>query len=206
MDFSCHSHRFGERLLKEEYSELQREIFGVIGEISDEDIIQQHEKFHVKQKSISMALNDLFKSRFTGLGWRAESPIFQDLEYSSGREKVWRLDFAKDAVSIEVAYNHGEALAWNLLKPVLASELNHVEKAIQTDLGVVILATEELKEAGGFDGAVGTYEKAIRYLQPLRAQLTVPLVLIGLRAPASFKMEKTKRSDGRGVVGEIVRF
>ena len=70
----------------------------------------------------------------------------------------------------------------------------------------MILATEELKEAGGFDGAVGTYEKAIRYLQPLRAQLTVPLVLIGLRAPASFKMEKTKRSDGRGVVGEIVRF
>lgn len=205
MEFLCHSHRFGERLLKEEYSSLQAEIFGVIGAITDDEIIQRHEEFHIHQKSISMALNDLFKSRFTGLGWRAESPIFQDPEYSSGREKVWRLDFAKEAVSIEVAYNHGEALAWNLLKPVLASELNHVEKAIQTDLGVIILATEELKEAGGFDGAVGTYEKAIRYLQPLRAQLTVPLVLIGLQAPTSFTMEQTKRADGRGVIGEIVR-
>ena len=80
-----------------------------------------------------------------------------------------------------------------------------MEKAIQTDLGVIILATEELKEAGGFDGAGGTYEKAIRYLQPLRAQLTVPLVLIGLQAPTSFTMEQTKRADGRGVIGEIVR-
>ena len=90
---------------------------------------------------------------------------------------------------MEVSYNHGEALAWNLLKPVLASELNHVTKAIQTELGVLILATQNLKEAGGFDGAIGTYEKAIRYLKPLQSQLTVPLLLIGLEAPESFWVE-----------------
>ena len=28
----------------------------------------------------------------------------------------WRLDFAKESISLEVAFNHGEAIAWNLLK------------------------------------------------------------------------------------------
>jgi hypothetical protein len=36
---------------------------------------------------------------------------------------------------------------------VLASELNHVEKAIQTRAGILICATYEMKSAGGFDGA-----------------------------------------------------
>jgi len=49
---------------------------------------------------------------------------------------------------VEVAFNHGEATAWNLIKPVLASELNHVEKVIPTQAGVFITCTEALaKEA-----------------------------------------------------------
>jgi hypothetical protein len=52
-------------------------------------------------------------------------------------------------------------------------------------LGVIILATQAVKE-GGFDGAVGIYEKAISYLKPLRVQLTVPLVLIGFKPCDAF--------------------
>ena len=96
------------------------------------------------------------------------------------------IGFAKKNISLEVAFNHGEAIAWNLLKPVLASELNHVQKEAQTSLGVVIMATEDMKSAGGFDSAVGTYEKAIRYLKPLQNQLSCPMVLIGLKAPEHF--------------------
>jgi hypothetical protein len=43
----------------------------------------------------------------------------QDPNYNDTR--VWRLDFARESMSVEVSFNHGEALAWNLLKPVLAS-------------------------------------------------------------------------------------
>ena len=189
MEFITHSHRFGRQLLNEVYPELQAEIFHVIGSISDEDIIQYQEENHSIQKSISKTLNALLKIGFQDFGWQSESPIFQDPEYSRKQETAWRLDFAKEAVSIEVTYNHGEALAWNLLKPVLASELNHVDKAIQTEIGVLILATQEMKETGGFDGAIGTYEKAIRYLPPLQSQLTVPLVLIGLRPPETFTVD-----------------
>ena len=49
-------------------------------------------------------------------------------------------------------------------------------KQAQTRIGVVIAgAKKEMKAAGGFDNAVGTFEKAIRYLKPLQNQLTVPM-------------------------------
>lgn len=98
------------------------------------------------------------------------------------------MDFAKDDISIEVAFNHAEAIAWNLTKPVLASELNHVKKDIQTKIGVIITATQSMKEAGGFDGAIGTFEKFQDYLPPLQNLLTVPILLIGLLPPKSFHM------------------
>lgn len=91
-------------------------------------------------------------------------------------------------------FNHGEAISWNLLKPVMASELNHVRKAIQTSAGIVICATEEMREAGNFDSAVGTYEKFLRYLTPMYNVLTAPLLMIGLKAPESFYIDhRTKQ-------------
>src|SRR5690606_26198723 len=112
-------------------------------------------------KSISKAINDLLKERFTERGWVSESGIFQDTQYTGD---TWRLDFAKQDISIEVAFNHSTVIAWNLIKPVLASELNHVQKAIQTKIGVIITATNDMKSLGGFDGAIGTYEKFLDYL------------------------------------------
>lgn len=85
----------------------------------------------------------------------------------------WCLDFAKGYISIEVAFNHSGTPAWNLLKPVLASELNHVEKAIQTRIDVIICATKAMKSAGNFDGAIGTYAKYVTHLRPLMKQLSV---------------------------------
>ena len=55
------------------------------------------------------------------------------------------------------------------------------------------MATEEMKRLGGFDGAVGTFEKAVRYLKPLQNQLSCPMVLIGLNAPETFVVEHEGR-------------
>ena len=76
------------------------------------------------------------------------------------------LDFAKNSISVEVAFNHAEAIAHNIIKPVLASELNHVQK-IQTKLGIIVTATKY--ETKGFDGAVGTFEQFIEYFKPYSA-------------------------------------
>jgi hypothetical protein len=175
-----------------EFATDWNELTDIVNGISEEDIIECHESnFANNTMSLSRAINHLLKGRFVERGWKPEAYIFQDREY---RSKVWRLDFAKNSISVEVSFNHGEALAWNMIKPTIASELNHVKKEIDTKIGVIILATEDLKLAGCFDGSVGTWEKAITYLKPLQNQLTVPLFLMGIRAPYSFRL----LDNGRG--------
>jgi hypothetical protein len=187
MEYELESHRFGVAIAAEkEYASEWNEILQSLQSISDEEIKEKHTNKCSQRKSISKAINLLIHERLESLGWKPESSIFNNPNYTQAR---WRLDFAKKNISLEVAFNHGEAIAWNLLKPVLASELNHVQKEAQTSLGVVIMATEEMKSAGGFDSAVGTYEKAIRYLKPLQNQLSCPMILIGLKAPRTFRVE-----------------
>jgi hypothetical protein len=193
MNFVTHSFRHAEVILHEpDFIEQYEELVHVIRGISDEDLILRHTSFGADEeektpKSISRAINELLKERLVACGWRAESEIFQNPSY---RGDTWRLDFAKGDISIEVAFNHSTVIAWNLTKPVLASELNHVQKAIQTQIGIIITATEAMKSAGGFDGAVGTYEKFLDYLPPMMNVLTVPLLIIGLEPPRTFVIDE----------------
>lgn len=206
MEYRMYSHRYAGAILNtdQEFAEIWQEVQEVIHSITEEQIIHVFEAKGINRgKSISAAVNELLKIEFIARGWRDESPIFQNADYTGD---TWRLDFAKDSISIEVAFNHGSVIAWNLLKPVLASELNHVQKAIQTQLGIIICATEEMKAAGGFDGAIGTYEKFIEYLPPLNNQLSVPLLIIGLEAPETFRIQHVPHpTKNRAKIGEVVR-
>lgn len=195
MEYRIHSFRHGEIILNNEpiFSAIWNELLSAIDNITDEEIIVHHENNPRLAKSISESINNILKTKLVHLGWNEESYIFQDDEYSGNR---WRLDFAKDSISVEVAFNHGEAIAWNLIKPVLAGELNHVKKEIETEIGVIICATKDLKAKGGFDGAVGEYEKFLTYLNPLRDVLSVPIVIIGLEAPESFEID-VQEIDGK---------
>ena len=100
----------------------------------------------------------------------------------------------KNDISIEVGFNHGGDIAHNLMKPVIASELNHVKKDNQTELGIIICATDALKTSGGFDNAVGPMEKYISYLKPYSNYITVPVLIIGLLPPKSFRIDSDKKS------------
>jgi co-chaperonin GroES (HSP10) len=178
------------------YKKLWEEIKMVLDGISDQDIINQFESSkRENQKSISDAINILIDKRLVEKKWDRQSPIFNDSEYRpNSKGHWWTLDFSKSEISIEVAFNHGEATAWNLIKPVLAGELNHVEKATQTSAGVIITATDSMKRRGNFDGSIGSYEKFCQYLNPLRNILTIPMIIIGLEAPDTFFIDgQTKR-------------
>ena len=191
MKHRIHSFRHAKIILENEpsYNSVWNELLLAIDSIQDSEIIEHHQNNPRLAKSISESINNLLKEKLVDLGWNEESYIFQDDEYSGNR---WRLDFAKESISVEVAFNHGEAIAWNLIKPVLAGELNHVKKEIETEVGVIICATKDLKTKGGFDGAVGEYEKFLTYLDPLRDVLSVPLAIIGLEAPESFEINVQK--------------
>ena len=204
MEYRVHGFRHGDYLAAnvEEYRPCWAEVEHVLASVSDDEIVA-HFRANGEgyKKSISSTVNVLLKERFAKLGWRPESPIFSEPRYVDG-VRIFRLDFAKGPMSIEVAFNHGNDAPWNLLKPTLASELNHVEKAIQTDIGVIITATDEMREAGGFDNAVGTYEKYIDFLRPMGMLLTAPLVIVGLEAPKTFHIEH--RASGRRKLGYVV--
>lgn len=204
MEYRIHGFRHGDYLAKNvrEYRPYWAEVEHALQSVSEEEIVA-HFKAHGEgsKKSISSTVNALLKERFTDLGWHAESPIFSEPRYVDG-VRIFRLDFAKGPMSIEVAFNHGNDAPWNLLKPTLASELNHVEKAIQTDIGIIVTATDEMRVAGGFDAACGTYEKYIDFLRPMGMLLTAPLVIVGLEAPRTFHIEH--RADGRRKLGYVV--
>lgn len=190
MKFITHSHRNAETIFlnDERYRHLYTEVIRAIDGISDEDIIAEYEgNKRGSKKSLSEPINHLIKNRLLEFGWSAESPIFDDPDYL---ENSWRLDFAKEEISVEVAFNHGSVVAWNLLKPVMASELNHIQKAIQTSAGIIICATSEMKKAGNYDSAVGDYDKYLRHLTPMYDILKAPLLIIGLEAPESFYVDK----------------
>ncbi|WP_113674619.1 BglII/BstYI family type II restriction endonuclease [Vallitalea guaymasensis] len=203
MDYITHSFRYGLEIFETQpkFNNLWKEITNTLDNITDNDIINYFQTQKRKAKSISEALNSLIEKELIALHWKNQSPIFNDTKYQKNR---WKLDFAKDNISIEVAFNHGEAIAWNLIKPVLASELNHVEKAIQTKAGIIICATKSMKKAGGFDSATGTYEKFLRYLIPLNNLLTVPMVIIGLGPPKKFEIKHQKKGNKKiGIIKKL---
>lgn len=221
MDCRLYSYRHGLDLMEtvEQYRPLWYEIMGVLSGVTEERIASHFAEHHEgRSKSISATLNSLIDEDLTEAGWNRQSPIFAASEYG---DRTWLLDFAKEVsvptrhgtayfdlpqdersgISIEVAFNHGGNVAWNLIKPVIASEINHVEKRIQTGVGVVIAATDDMKSMGGFDGAVGSFEKYVSHLLPLRTMLTVPMVIIGLDACRSFRIRhETSGTSKRGFI------
>lgn len=191
MEFETFQHRHALTILNDpEFLDTWTEIQHALHSISEEEIISDFSNRGSKRgKSLSKSINTLIKQRLVEKDWQSESAIFKEKEY---KDDTWRLDFAKNTISVEVGFNHGSVIAWNLLKPVLASELNHVEKAIQTKVAVVITATNDLKKSGGFDNAIGSFEKYKQYLVPLNTQLTVPTLIIGLKGLTKFYIDHEK--------------
>lgn len=196
MKHTLYYHRHADQIVKSDskFKNDYNELIAVIDSISDNDLI---EAFNIRKterpniKSLSEPINYLLKNRLTSKDWISESPIFYDKVYRTN--KKWRLDFVKNNIALEVAFNHGEAIAHNIMKPVLSSELNHVEKDIQTGMGVIICATDDLKKTGNFDGAVGSFEKFIEYFKPYQNLLPTSIVLIGLNSPSSFYIDKDSK-------------
>lgn len=194
MRFVSFSHRHALLVLQSpEHSSTWESLATAIEVIDDsrlrrEFVLSQREARRLRKKrasGIQSTLNRVLKEELVGRGWKSEARLFRESAHG-GRK--WSLDFARDSIAVEVAFNHAEALPHNLVKPTLAGELNHLAKAIQAEVGVLVLATEALKLAGNMDKAVGTYEDALTYLTAYRSILTTPLLLIGLEPPTSFEV------------------
>jgi hypothetical protein len=215
MRYELHQHRFGLDIVKSnaELNDLWREFTTVIDSISDGQIknefLNPPELHPVKKKSDGKSA----KRKTNRMSIRIDqSKIFQGPNYKSER---WLLDFSKrvphpfgdiTGFAVEVAFNHGEAIAWNLMKPQLASDalLVKTETEIGFGVGIYVCATKQLKKEGAFDGAVGEFEKVKRYLEPMASKLTCPLIIVGLRELESFYVRKEFDTVKRQNTGVIV--
>lgn len=200
MNYRIHSFRHAEAIMKFNYVNQYKEILTIISNIEENEIIEKFNEIQSKKKngtyikSISTPLNQILKKGFREAHWVSEAKIFNDSDFEND---TWKLDFAKEDVSLEVAFNHGTVSAWNLLKPTLAGELNHVEKEINTKIGVIITATKDLKNVGGFDNAIGTFELYEKYIKALNNILTIPILLIGLEKIETFKVQYEKSIENK---------
>lgn len=131
------------------------------------------------------------------------------------RNSTWTLDFSKPAtlsdgkktgMAVEVAFNHAEAAAWNLVKPVIASEINdaRVKTKIGEGIGVVIVASSGMKYAGNFDGATGDFRRYLKTLNAMRSQLTSPILLVPLEAPVTFHIQRKSKKQDSQPQGSII--
>ena len=150
MEFREKSHKNAHILINDiKFKSLYIEITSTLKSISDDDIKSKFKELSQRiksQKSLSKSINELIKERLELKGWNSESALFRQKPYSNKNQSRWRLDFAKDKISVEVGFNHGEAIAHNLIKPVLASQQNHVRKEVETEIGVIITATNDEKK------------------------------------------------------------
>lgn len=147
-------------------------------------------KNHPSHKSLSDVLNQMVKENLKNEGWTAESFIFKDKDYKirgkEGKPSAWQLDHVKEKISLEVSFNHSQNVAINLIRPTLASEQNHVEKEVNTEMAVIVCMSDNLKIAGNFDSAVASTTDWLRYLKPYSQILTAPLAFIEIGAPSTF--------------------
>jgi len=221
MEFqSVYSHRFAQNILNSvpELSVLWNEIEIALHEISEEEVASVHNDINASgeiTKSLSKAINFLIDDRLTKRSWVPQASLFSAHGYTSKNETAWTLDFSKSVqlsdgrisgIAIEVAFNHGEAAAWNLMKPVLSAEVNYLPKQVDIGegVGVIIVASQDLKDKGAFDGAVGTYERYIKHLQAMRSHLTTPLLIASIAAPTKYFVKPVKVEGSRSKRGEIV--
>lgn len=217
MDFITHSYLNSQAIIESnpEISSLWNEISEVIKSVTEEELIKHFETSKRKAKSISDAINKLLDQKLVERNWKRQSRIFKDRDTYTGT--TWTLDFSKGVpghvgrqagIAVEVVFNHGEAIAWNLIKLSLAAENNFVRKEtdIGEGIGVYVCATARMKEFGGFDGAVGEYEKVLKYLDPLNAKIIRPLLIVGLEAPRTFKIEHYQHPNNKNKkLGRVIR-
>lgn len=192
MKFSHHSHRNAREIFQgsDNLKKIWDEITGIIESISDKDIKEKFLNNGGKTKSLSKTINELLSEKLCIEKWKVNAPMFDDNDYHGSNR--FSLDFHKNNVGLEVAFNHEEGCAWNLIKTIITREDSAIEKNVVTEISIVITVKNNLRVSGGFDGSVGTYEKYISYLRPLNNILSGPIMIVGLEKLDSFVIKHKK--------------
>jgi hypothetical protein len=191
MDFKTYKNFNFEKISIEDNTLLEN-IFSNLSSITSDEVVNEFSS-NRNLKSISKPLNSIISDRFIKSNWIPEKPILSsNVNLSLSYSKRWTLDFYKNRIGLEVAFDHNVGIAWNLTKLFMAANENEFEKAIDIKLGVLITADNQLKTKGGFDGSIGTFEQYVEYSKVFESIYKMRILIIGLSAPNDFWIRHRK--------------
>jgi hypothetical protein len=159
------------------------ELFDVISDIRLDEVLAAQSSFAERGRRVpaggQSALNKVFRDRLIPLGWMPEPRLFPNTERDL---RKWKMDFIKEAIGVEVSFNHAEAIPWTFTRLNIAGESERVLDGSRIDVGVALFATESLKSWSKMDSAVGTFEIAEAWLKMMKPIMPIPILVVGLDA------------------------
>lgn len=124
------------------------------------------------------AVNAVIRSRLEDeFGWEGQPRLFRS---DAPGLADWTMDFYKQGVGIEVAFNNASYFPWIFTRLNVAGESELVITEHRVKVGITICAMSDAKSWGSMDPSVGVFEKVSLWLQVMRPILPVPMALIGL--------------------------
>jgi hypothetical protein len=159
------------------------ELEAALHSIEAKDVLEAHQQLSDERARRSSrapaggqsALNDVINQKLTDAGWESQPALFRDKTLEK-----WKMDFRKEAIGVEVSFNHAEAIPWQFTRLNIAGESERVIDENRIEVGVVVCAAPSLKEWARMDSAVGTFDQFKAWLREMRPILPVPLLLLGL--------------------------
>lgn len=177
------------------------EVFDIIKSITDKELRDYFSIYSGKIKSLSKIIKMLMKEKLLKNNWIKNQNMFLNDNYYNS--KRFSYDYYKSNVNLEFAFNHESASAWILLKGILC-ENKKLKNDVKTEISLIISADNRMKTFGGFDGAIGTYEKYIDYLNTMKHILKKPILLIGLEPVSDFLVKHKQVLNKKvGIIKEM---
>lgn len=177
-------------ILERSYPAVWNEFREQLSSISAADISEFHrnlvrdavDKKRRPQAGAQTALNSLIDARLAGQSWRTQPPLYIGGDRRGHELAGWKMDFKKERVGVEIAFNHQEAIPWIFTRLNLAGESDEVLPDSKIEVGIAVFAAHSLKNWGRMDGAVGTFHQAKLWLEKMRPVMPVPIAVVGLHA------------------------
>lgn len=184
-----------------ETNNIFEEVFYLLKNIKSEEITKSFSSSH-NMKSISRPLSDIISDKLTKNSWISDKPILKFTEeLDITRTKRWTLDFYKQEIGLEIAFDHNVGISWNIMKLFITASNTNYKKATNINYGVIITADNQLKSKGGFDGSIGTFEQYIEHSKVYESLSKTPILIIGLCAPDDFWIRHRKMGSKK--IGKV---
>ncbi|MCT4631359.1 MAG: hypothetical protein N4A76_01325 [Firmicutes bacterium] len=195
MKFGVHYYNGSEVVINHntEIKDTFKELLDDMKRITEEEIVEFKKGKFSKNLSISKALNFIIDYKLLGADYISDVPIDKDII----SKKKWAIKYVKNGILVNVCFKHNLNTSHELLKLELAVRDNYNPDMVNNKVGVLITLTDKLKNLGGFDNSVCTYELIKSEMELYKRVINQPLVIIALDEVSSFEISILNNNGGR---------